>query len=64
MPSQSDKPEQRGGQAPSPEVKDRPEQNVTYDEVVKGGPLTPEERQQAEADSPLTDAEPVDLDDA
>lgn len=62
MPSQPQNPDQRGGQAPPPEVNDRPEQNVVYDEVVKGAPLTAEERQRAEADSPLTDEEPLDPD--
>jgi hypothetical protein len=45
----------RGGQEPPPEMNDRPEQNVAYDEVVKGGPLTPEERERAENESPLAD---------
>ena len=45
----------RGGQEPPPEVNDRPDQNVAYDEVVKGGPLTPEERARAERESPLSD---------
>ena len=31
----------------------RPEQNVAYDEVVKGRPLTDEERRRAERESPL-----------
>lgn len=43
----------RGGQEPPPHVNDRPEQNVAYDEVVKGAPLTDEERQRAERESPL-----------
>lgn len=43
----------RGGQEPPPDVNDRPDQNVAYDEVVKGGPLTPEERKRAEQESPL-----------
>jgi len=47
----------RGGQEPPPEMNDRPEQNVAYDEVVKGAPLTPEERERAEAESPLSDTE-------
>jgi len=45
----------RGGQEPPPEVNDRPEQNVAYDEVVKGAPLSPEERSGAERESPLSD---------
>jgi hypothetical protein len=45
----------RGGQEPPPEVNDRPDQNVIYDEVVKGRPLTPEERARAERESPLSD---------
>jgi hypothetical protein len=45
----------RGGNEPSPEVNDRPDQNVAYDEVVKGAPLTPEERRRAERESPLSD---------
>jgi hypothetical protein len=43
----------RGGQEPPPEVNDRPDQNVAYDEVVKGAPLTEEERRRAERESPL-----------
>ena len=43
----------RGGQEPPPETNDRPDQNVTYDEVVKGAPLTEEERRRAERESPL-----------
>jgi hypothetical protein len=43
----------RGGQEPPPEKNDRPEQNVTYDEVVKGAPLTDDERRRAERESPL-----------
>jgi hypothetical protein len=45
----------RGGQEPPPEVNDRPDQNVAYDEVVKGAPLTPEERARAERESPLSE---------
>ena len=44
----------RGGNEPAPEMNDRPEQNVAYDEVVKGAPLTEEERLRAERESPLT----------
>jgi len=44
----------RGGHEPPPEVNDRPDQNVAYDEVVKGAPLTPEERAKAEQESPLS----------
>jgi hypothetical protein len=43
----------RGGHEPPPEANDRPDQNVTYDEVVKGRPLTDEERTRAERESPL-----------
>jgi len=43
----------RGGQEPPPEANDRPDQNVAYDEVVKGRPLTDEERNRAEHESPL-----------
>jgi hypothetical protein len=46
---------QHGGQEPPDEVQDRPEQNVGYDDAVKGGPLTPDERRQSEEDSPLND---------
>ena len=45
----------RGGQEPPPDVNDRPDQNVAYDEAVKGRPLTPEERARAERESPLSD---------
>jgi hypothetical protein len=45
----------RGGQEPAPENNDRPDQNVAYDEAVKGAPLTEEERQRAERESPLSD---------
>ena len=45
----------RGGHEPPPEVNDRPEQNIAYDEVVKGGPLTAEERERAKRESPLSD---------
>lgn len=44
----------RGGNEPAPEVNDRPEQNIAYDEAVKGRPLTEEERRRAELESPLT----------
>lgn len=44
----------RGGQEPPPEANDRPDQNVAYDEVVKGRPLTDEERRRAERESPLS----------
>ena len=43
----------RGGQEPRPETNDRPDQNVAYDEAVKGAPLTEEERRRAERESPL-----------
>ncbi len=45
----------RGGNEPPPEVNDRPDQNVGYDEAVKGRPLTDEERARAERESPLAD---------
>ncbi|MGE3276630.1 MAG: hypothetical protein AB7O67_16070 [Vicinamibacterales bacterium] len=45
----------RGGQEPPPEVNDTPEQNIGYDEAAKGGALTPEERERAKKESPLTD---------
>jgi len=45
----------RGGNEPAPEENDRPDQNVAYDEVVKGRPLTPEERARAERESPLSE---------
>lgn len=43
----------RGGREPSPEANDRPGQNVGYDETVKGAPLTSDERERAERESPL-----------
>jgi hypothetical protein len=43
----------RGGQELPAEVQDRPEQNVGYDEAVKGAPLTPEEKERAEEESPV-----------
>lgn len=45
----------RGDHEPPPEVNDRPDQNVAYDEVVKGAPLTEEERRRAEKESPLSE---------
>ena len=45
----------RGGNEPPPEVNDRPEQNIGYDQAVKGGPLTAEERERAKRESPLSD---------
>lgn len=45
----------RGGNEPPPQVNDRPEQNIGYDEAVKGGPLTAEERDRAKRESPLSD---------
>ena len=45
----------RGGNEPPPEVNDRPEQNVAYDEAVKGAPLSTEERERAKKESPLSD---------
>lgn len=44
----------RGGQEPPPDVNDRPDQNVAYDEVVKGARLTAEEKERAMRESPLT----------
>jgi hypothetical protein len=44
----------RGGHEPAPEINDRPDQNVAYDEAVKGRPLTDEERARAEKESPLS----------
>ena len=43
----------RGGHEPPADVNDRPEQNVAYDEVVKGRPLTEDEKRRAERESPL-----------
>lgn len=43
----------RGGQEPPPDVNDRPDQNIVYDEVVKGAPLTAEEKARAANESPL-----------
>jgi hypothetical protein len=45
----------RGGNEPPAETNDRPEQNVGYDEAVKGAPLTVEERDRAKRESPLSD---------
>jgi hypothetical protein len=45
----------RGGNEPPAEVNDRPEQNIAYDEVVKGAPLSAEERERAKRESPLSD---------
>jgi len=45
----------RGGNEPPAEMNDRPEQNIGYDEVVKGAPLTAEERDRAKRESPLSD---------
>jgi len=45
----------RGGNEPPAEVNDRPEQNIAYDEVVKGRPLSAEERERAKRESPLSD---------
>jgi hypothetical protein len=45
----------RGGNEPPAEVNDRPEQNIGYDEAVKGAPLTAEERDHAKRESPLSD---------
>jgi len=45
----------RGGNEPPAEMNDRPEQNIGYDEAVKGAPLTAEEREHAKRESPLSD---------
>lgn len=45
----------RGGNEPAPEVNDGPEQNIGYDEAVKGRPLTEEERLRAVKESPLSE---------
>ena len=45
----------RGGNEPPPEMNDTPEQNIGYDEAVKGRPLTAEERERANRESPLSD---------
>ena len=45
----------RGGNEPPAEINDRPDQNVGYDEAVKGRPLTDEERRRAEQESPLSE---------
>ena len=46
------------GSGPSAEASERPEQNVGFDEAVKGAPLSPDERRRAEAESPLSDELP------
>ena len=45
----------RGGNEPPASMNDRPEQNIGYDEAVKGAPLTAEERDRAKRESPLSD---------
>ena len=45
----------RGGNEPPAELNDRPEQNIGYDEAVKGAPLTAEERERAKRESPLSE---------
>lgn len=45
----------RGGNEPPPDVNDRPDQNIAYDEAVKGRPLTAEERERAKRESPLSE---------
>jgi hypothetical protein len=45
----------RGGNEPPAEQNDRPEQNIGYDEAVKGAPLTAEERDRAKRESPLSE---------
>ena len=46
------------GSGPRAEQSERPEQNVGYDEAVKGAPLTEEEKRRAETESPLSDDDP------
>lgn len=58
MPSQPRDAEKRGGHAAPATEKDRPEQNVGYDEAVKGASLDEEEREEAVAESPLTPDDP------
>jgi hypothetical protein len=53
----------RGGHEPPPDVNDRPDQNVGYDEAVKGRPLTAEEKRRAERESPLAAADERSADD-
>lgn len=48
----------RGGNEPPPDQNDRPEQNVGYDEAVKGAPLTEDERRRARRESPLAPERP------
>ncbi len=43
----------RGGHQPPAEVTDRPEQNVGYDEAVKGAPLNADEKRRSQDDSPV-----------
>ncbi|HYE88626.1 MAG TPA: hypothetical protein VEA16_19825 [Vicinamibacterales bacterium] len=45
----------RGGNEPAPQQNDTPEQNIGYDEAVKGAPLTAEERERAKRESPLSE---------
>lgn len=45
----------RGGNEPAAELNDRPDQNIGYDEAVKGRPLTDEERRRAELENPLSE---------
>lgn len=45
----------RGGNEPPPDVNDRPEQNIGYDEAAKGRPLSNAERERAKRESPLSD---------
>lgn len=45
----------RGGNEPPPEMNDRPEQNIGYDEAAKGRALTAEERERAKRESPLSE---------
>ena len=45
----------RGCNEPPAEMNDGPEQNIGYDEAVKGAPLTAEERERAKRESPLSE---------
>ena len=48
-----------GGQELPDELQDRPEQNVGYDEAVKGAPLTPAERRRSEDRSSAGRTDPL-----
>jgi hypothetical protein len=45
----------RGGNEPPADMNDRPDQNIGYDEAVKGRALTAEERERAKRESPLSE---------